>query len=232
MGTGYTRQSAAEIDDGETITAIDLEAEFDALQSAYHGVTGHAHDGTTGEGPLISLSTSISGRLPVANGGIGGLHKLNATTAPSINDDTTANYVAGSIWADVTNDVIYQCIDASTGAAIWRRLLVGAQIDQPITGGFIITPLSLGTASSGTVTPDPGDRPLQYVTFNGALTLAPSTNTGKYDLQVTNGASAGAVTLSGWTKVVGAFTTTSGDNFICHATIHQDFSLLEIVAMQ
>jgi outer membrane protein assembly factor BamB len=232
VGTGYTRQSAAEIDDNVVIEAVDIENEFDALQSAFNGTTGHAHDGTSGEGPLISLSTSITGRLPVANGGIGGVHKLNATTAPTINDDTTANYVAGSVWVDVTNDVVYICVDASSGAAIWQRPLVGSKIDQPVTGGFIITPLSGGTVSSGTYTPDPGDRPLHYYTNNGAHTLAPSSNTGKYDLEVTNGASAGTVTLSGWTKVSGSFTTTNGDDFMCHATINQTFSLLEIIALQ
>lgn len=232
MGTGYTRQSAAEIDDAVVIEAVDIENEFDAIQAFAHGTTGHSHDGTTGEGPQISLSTSITGRLPVANGGIGGLHKLNATVAPSINDDTTQNYVAGSLWVDITNDNAYICVDPSSGAAVWYRFAFLSKADQPLTGGFIITPSSLGTVSSGTTTPDPGDGELQYATFNGALTLAPSSNKGKYSLQVTNGASAGTVTLSGWTKVTGAFTTTSGDDFICHATIHNNFSLLEIVALQ
>jgi hypothetical protein len=121
MGTGYTRQSAAEIDDGLVIDAADLEAEYDAIEAAFNGTTGHAHDGTTGEGPLIDLTTSITGILPVANGGFAGIHKLNATTAPTVNDDVDLNYVPGSIWVDVSGDVFYVCLDNSDGAAVWRR---------------------------------------------------------------------------------------------------------------
>lgn len=233
MGTGYTRQSAAEIDDNVVIEAVDIENEFDAIQSAFNGTTGHSHDGTSGEGPLISLSTSITGRLPVANGGIGGVHKLNATTAPTINDDTTANYVAGSVWVDVTNDVVYICVDASSGAAIWQRPLVGTKVDQPITGGFIVTSLSLGTISSGTVTPDVGDRPLQHYTNNGAHTFAPSPNAGIYQVDITNGASAGAITTSGWTVVMGdSFTTTNADKFVCRCSVSNTGSVMEVIAMQ
>lgn len=121
MGTGYTRQSAAEIDDGLVIEAVDLENEFDAIQSAFNGTTGHSHDGTTGEGPKISLSTSVSGILATANGGTSGIHKLNATTAPTVNDDTGSNYAVGSLWIDTTNDVLYVCLDATSTAAVWRR---------------------------------------------------------------------------------------------------------------
>ncbi len=121
MGTGYTRQSAAEIDDGLIIEAVDLENEFDAIQAAFNATLGHTHDGTTGEGPKISLTTSVSGVLPVANGGTAGINKIDATTAPTINDDSNDGYVVGSDWVDVTNDVYYICLDATVGAAVWRR---------------------------------------------------------------------------------------------------------------
>lgn len=121
MGTGYTRVSAAEIDDGAVIEAVDLENEFDAIQAAFNATTGHTHDGTTGEGPKIALNTSVSGILPVANGGIAGIHKLNATTAPTVNDDVGNNYAVGSLWIDTTNDVLYVCLDATNNAAVWRR---------------------------------------------------------------------------------------------------------------
>jgi len=121
LGTGYTRQSAAEIDDGEIIYAIDLENEFDAIAAAFNATTGASHDGTTGEGPKISLTTSISGILPVANGGIGGINKTNATTAPTVNDDSGDGYVVGSTWIDTTNDNHYVLLDATVAAAVWRR---------------------------------------------------------------------------------------------------------------
>lgn len=121
MGTGYTRQSEAEITDGQTIFAAGLEDEFDAIQAAMHATTGHSHDGTTGEGPLISLTTSITGVLPVASGGFAGIHKTNATTAPTVGDDSGDGYAVGSHWLDVTNDIAYTCLDATLGAAVWQR---------------------------------------------------------------------------------------------------------------
>jgi hypothetical protein len=75
MGTGYSRQSAADIITDANITAAPLNAEFNAIQSAFDSTAGHSHDGTSGEGPQINLTTSITGTLPIANGG------TNATTA-------------------------------------------------------------------------------------------------------------------------------------------------------
>jgi len=118
-------------------------------------------------------------------------------------------------------------------------ITVGADIaqltvaDQVITGGARVTSLSLGTITSGTVTPDPGDRPMQHYTNNGAHTLAPGSNTGSYLLDITNAASAGAITTSGWTKKVGdAFTTTNGHKFRCSCSVGDAGSLLVVQAMQ
>lgn len=105
--------------------------------------------------------------------------------------------------------------------------------DQTLTGGARVTSKSLGTITSGTVTPDPGDRPMQHYTNNGAHTLAPGSNTGSYLLDITNAASAGAVTTSGWTKVAGdAFTTTNGHKFRCSCSVGNAGSLLIVQALQ
>lgn len=124
MGTGYTRQSAATIAPGETITAAGLELEFDAIEAAMNGSTGHSHDGTTGEGPMISLTTSVTGILQTANGGNSGVSVYNATTAPTVNDDSADGYAVGSVWIDVTNDVFYVALDVTVGNAIWRQFQV------------------------------------------------------------------------------------------------------------
>ena len=103
---------------------------------------------------------------------------------------------------------------------------------QVLTGGVIPTPDDLGTQTSGTLTLNPGNGPLQRYINNGAHTLAPGSNNGSLLLQVTNGASAGAVTTSGFTKVVGSFTTTNGDDFMCSVVVNNGFSLLTIQALQ
>lgn len=104
--------------------------------------------------------------------------------------------------------------------------------DQTITGGARVTVNDLGTISSGTVTPDPGDRPHQKYVNGGAHTLAPGTNQGSYWLDITNNGSAGAVTTSGWTKVVGTFATTNALKYACVAHVSDLGSLLTIQAMQ
>ena len=68
---GYTRQSAASIVALAEISASPLNAEFNQIQAAFHATTGHTHAGTSGDGAKIPLTTSVSGTLPVANGGTG-----------------------------------------------------------------------------------------------------------------------------------------------------------------
>ena len=50
---GYTRQST--ITDGNTITAAIFNNEYDQLLAAFNNSTGHKHDGTAAEGPVISV---------------------------------------------------------------------------------------------------------------------------------------------------------------------------------
>jgi hypothetical protein len=50
---GYTRQST--YTDGDIIQAADSNDEFDQLLAAFNNSTGHAHDGTAAEGPVIGL---------------------------------------------------------------------------------------------------------------------------------------------------------------------------------
>ena len=104
--------------------------------------------------------------------------------------------------------------------------------NQVIAGGATVTIKDLGSITSGTVTPDPGDRPLQKYTNNGAHTFDPSTNHGSYNLTIVNGGSAGAITTSNFDKVTGdSFTTTPSDIFLCSVVITDVFSLLQVQAI-
>lgn len=105
--------------------------------------------------------------------------------------------------------------------------------DQTVTGGARVTSKSLGSVSTGTLTLDPGDRPLQHYQNAGAHTLAPGSNTGSFLLDIENVSGAGAITVSGWTKVAGdAFTTTVGNKFRLHCSIGAGGSLIVVQAMQ
>ena len=111
--------------------------------------------------------------------------------------------------------------------------LISVNADQVVTGGTRVTVLDHGNKGTGTVTLDPGDRPIQKYTNTGAHTLAPGSNYGNYLLDILNSATAGSVTTSGWTKVSGdSFTLTNGHKFRCHASITADGSLLVVTALQ
>lgn len=72
MASGYTRQSAANIGVGLPIQSADLNNEYNQIQAAFDGTSGHTHTGGSGLGAKIPLTTSVSGTLPLGNGGTGG----------------------------------------------------------------------------------------------------------------------------------------------------------------
>lgn len=47
--------------------------------------------------------------------------KDNATAAPAVTDDEDAGYEIKSRWYDLTNDAEYVCLDATAGAAVWKK---------------------------------------------------------------------------------------------------------------
>jgi hypothetical protein len=84
--------------------------------------------------------------------------------------------------------------------------------DQLIAGGANVSSLSLTT---GSITLDCGARPTQYITNNGAFTITAPSNDGSCMLLVTNGASAGTITFSGFTmaNIGDPLTTTNTSKF-------------------
>jgi hypothetical protein len=78
-----------------------------------------------------------------------------------------------------------------------------------ITVGYSITAFNLGTGS-GTVTPNPANGNYQYITNNGVFTLSAPPVDCAIDILVTNGASAGTITLSGFTAQSGG----GGDTYM------------------
>jgi hypothetical protein len=86
-------------------------------------------------------------------------------------------------------------VDAALVPSIITGILYKDQEDQIISGGADVTSKSLVT---GNVTIDCGDRPLQYITNNGAFTITAPTEDGSCILLVTNGAAAGSITFTGF----------------------------------
>ena len=59
---GYTRQSS--YTDGDIINAADSNDEFDQILAAFNNSSGHKHDGTAAEGPVIGLIGDAGSTTP------------------------------------------------------------------------------------------------------------------------------------------------------------------------
>lgn len=142
---GYTRQSAPDIINGAEVTAPPLIAEFNQIQSAFDGTSGHSHDGSTGNSPKINLGTSVSNYLLPANGGVGGLNNNTATSNPTITDDVNSGYAPGSIWLNTSTNRFFVNVVNTSSAAQWNELVVIATnaITPPTTNTVDIGSSSL-----------------------------------------------------------------------------------------
>jgi hypothetical protein len=111
MGTGYTRNdSANNIADGNVINASDLDGEFDAVQAAFNGSTGHTHDGTTGEGPQIAaggLASNSVTTAKIADDAVTGAKIDSATTI-------TAAGFTGPLTGTASNAALLDNIDSTS----------------------------------------------------------------------------------------------------------------------
>ena len=85
---GYTRQST--FADGDTITAALFNNEYNQLLNAFNSLTGHKHDGTTGEGAVIALIGDTGVATP-----------LNKVLIDSTNDHI-------EFWIDVSSSSVQQ----------------------------------------------------------------------------------------------------------------------------
>tara|TARA_R110000851_G_scaffold66288_2_gene150078 strand:- start:535 stop:1917 length:1383 start_codon:yes stop_codon:yes gene_type:complete len=70
---GYTRQST--FTDGDVIQAADSNDEFNQILASFNNSTGHAHDGTAAEGPIIGLIGDAGTATP-----------LNKLSVDTVND--------------------------------------------------------------------------------------------------------------------------------------------------
>jgi hypothetical protein len=186
---GYIRQSAADIISGAVVKAAPINAEYNALRDAFSASSGHAHDGSTGEGSLISLISDAD--------------QYNKVLVDSVNNRV-------SIYAEVGGAAVEQVriqdgaivpvtdddIDLGASGAEFKNLYIDgtANLDALISAAVTIT----GGTIDGTVI--------------GATTAANGTFTG---LTVTGSADLGStVNIDGGTidgTPVGDTTPSTGD---------------------
>lgn len=111
----------------------------------------------------------------------------------------------------------------------WQTLVTEG---SSITKGIAFTVYDAGTKSSGTFTPDVVNSGMQKCSNAGAFTLAPPSADCTMVIDITNSATAGAVTLSGFTKVTGdTMDTTNAHVWRCFISVSGGKSHIFIQAM-
>jgi hypothetical protein len=179
----------------------------------------------TANSTLVNTAAiNVTGRVNTAT-----LFATTTANVGSVQINTTALIIGAGI-VNATNFNATSNNALNLGGVAAASFLQAGLADQAITGGARITVNDLGNLTGATITPDPGDRPMQKITNNGAGTIAPGSNFGNYLLDVINTTGAGAITTSGWTKVSGdSFDTTTTSKFRCHCSVTTDASLLSVV---
>jgi hypothetical protein len=97
--------------------------------------------------------------------------------------------------------------------------------DQTITGGANVTPYQITATSNFTI--DCGKCPAQYWSNNnGAVTITAPSSSGSCYLDIENGSGAGAVTLSGFTKIYWGDSSAGSGTSLSDTTNGHTFRLL------
>jgi hypothetical protein len=110
--------------------------------------------------------------------------------------------------------------------------ILKADTTDNLTVGYTTTSNNLGTVATGTTTLAFASGQVQRLVNGGAFTLAPpSSGEGTMMVEITNNASAGAITTSGFTSVTGdAFDTTNTNKFLCSVAVINGTSYLSVIA--
>lgn len=181
-----------------------------------------AQKGASGAGSGDLLAANNLSDLANADTALSNLG--GGTTGIALFKDSTAAAARAELGLVIGTDV--EAYDAEN---------LKADTDDTLTAGYATTTDDDGTKSTGTYTPTYAGGNFKKITNGGAFTLAAPTAAGDYTiiLKITNNASAGAITVTGFTKETGAsFTTTNGDIFVCTLTKVDGTTILHVEAMQ
>jgi len=131
---GYTRQSS--INDGDTVTASLFNNEYNQILAAFNNTSGHKHDGTAAEGPVIGLIGDSNLTTP-----------LNKILIDSVNNHLEFNVKVGgnsvnqiNIQDGIIKPIVTNDIDLGTSSLQYK--------DAFFDGTVTLDALTIGTATS------------------------------------------------------------------------------------
>lgn len=161
-------------------------------------------------------SSNITGVVDATHGGTGIANNIASTTTISGAFARTEILTAATQVQYPTSGILLSTTQSGT-----------------LSAGYAQTDYNAGTQTSGTFTPNPSSGNIARVVNGGAFTFAPPSVITTMVIEMINNSSASTVTTSGFTKVVGSsLTTTSGNAFHMYVTKTQNYSLLNVVALQ
>lgn len=244
-GSGATLglYSVASVTDNSTwlqiaVSYVSGSGSFSASDSVYLTPYRTGNKGADGAGTgdfSSNTASSVDGEV-VLFSGTGGKTGKRATGSglAKLTSGVLGTATSGTDYAPATTGS--SILKASSGGfanAVAGTDYLDKATTSLLTAGYTATSFSLGTVTTGTVTPSAANGNFQHLTANGAFTLAPPSATCCIDIEVLNGASAGTITTSGFTKVNGdTYATTNANKYIFHITKTNSYSRLSIEALQ
>ncbi len=228
---------------------LDAQGAFNQANTAYNNMSSYANITDANNAVIGQISSynnannqvAVAANFPDLGGtgpvwwnlfAYGGPTRITQLATQAFN---VSNYQSKSFVRSLHDTTWSACkeIDSDVAVSAFAKannsLQYNVELQGPATGGVNITSKDLGNLSGQTITPNPGSRGIQKITNNGAGTIAPGTNYGAYILEIINTTGAGAITLSGWTKVSGSIDTTTTSKFECHCVVTADFSAMIIL---
>lgn len=143
-----------QINDAGTSTTDLWSASQINSQLATKSNIGHTHtasnvtdfdDAVTNNAQVLAATSHISNTSnphSVTKAQVGLSNVLNiksnfaSSVPPTVTDDSASGYSAGSFWIDITTGRTYQCLDATVGAALWRRLDIVSHTELTNIGSY------------------------------------------------------------------------------------------------
>lgn len=225
----------------DNVARTDAQRIRDAIQSIsteIDAIVNTIGTATTTKIGQVRLATAGEATAGTATNAVPTVKSTKDMIVASVNALSDALTAVTSALSDIVDENVtdidaletaVSSLTSATNAALAARVLLAG--GQTLTGGFDTT--SVPTyMSSGTFKPNPKLGAIHNVTNGGAHTLVPPDTPSTVVLEYTNNANAGALTVSGFSKVTGLnFSAANGARHLLYITRTSAVAHLHIVAI-